>query len=62
MKKDAKGLAMRLGQGKYTGPENHRDTGKRGTMYYWHYHGGDSSNRVTGHIFYGLKGFEGQNK
>ncbi|WCF06310.1 hypothetical protein NDS46_18335 [Paenibacillus thiaminolyticus] len=57
---DAKNLAMRVGQGHYTGPEIHWETGKKGTMYYWHYHGGKESNRVTGHIFYGVKSFEGK--
>lgn len=51
------GLAMRLSQGKPEGSEIHTDTGFKGTLYYWHYH---NSKRSYGHIFYGVKGFEGR--
>ncbi|MFW5435323.1 hypothetical protein [Paenibacillus apiarius] len=58
--KDAKGLAMRVGQGKFVGPENHWQTGYNDTRYYYHYHGGSRGD--TGHIFYGTNNFLGKNK
>ncbi|MCE5168194.1 hypothetical protein LQV63_02510 [Paenibacillus profundus] len=58
--KDAKGLAMRVGQGKFVGPENHWQTGTNDTLYYDHYHSGDDySTYRTSYIFYGTNSFLG---
>ncbi|GBF76673.1 hypothetical protein PA598K_05157 [Paenibacillus sp. 598K] len=61
--KDAKALAMRIGQGRFRGPENHYRTGFNDTRYFYHYHGGDDRTFYqTGHIFYGTSSHLGLNK
>ncbi|WII37328.1 hypothetical protein [Paenibacillus thiaminolyticus] len=59
MEKDALGLAMHIGQGRFDGPEIHNYYGRNDTLYYWHYHAKRGDARITSHIFYGERGEQG---